>query len=452
MGFSTRELDIMFGACAKSTSSVCARPWIALAAVPVCALAAYFIVAEFRVRESLQVAQRALERNDLDEAKRYVDQCLSLRPNAPTALLLAARIARLRDALNDAEQYLDTLDSVQASSGEGRQERLLLSAQQGDIELVLQGIESRLKELPADSPEAGLIMEAMAKGFMEQGAWEDAIRWANGLCALPSRPPSQAARHFFLRGMIWEKVTQFHMPHMADAQALADFVRAVELDAKHIDARLHLAGMLYQVGRPSEAATHFECVRGCRADLAEVLLGLARCRIALAQFDDADRALDALVSMYPDHSDGLLECGRQAFHRGQFIQAEEWLRHAARAAPPYATEPYRLLRLVLLSQQKEVEAREVQATEERIEAANRRIEMLTVEAGKPGANASLCCAIGRGLTDLGQPQAGTAWYLTALRHDPRCVPAHEALADHFDRLGQNSRAARHRQKAREAGQ
>ncbi len=440
----------MVRACAKLFSFFGARPWVALVAAAVFGGATYFLVVEFRVRGALHAAQEGLDRDDLDDARRNIDYCLKLRLDAPTVLLLAARIARLHDAPNDAEQYLVKLEELHTTTAESLLERRLLSAQQGDLEPVLEALRSQLAQSAPDDRVALLILEALAKGFMERGVWPEAIAYANGLCPTPSQPRVESARHLCLRGMIWEKIAQQAEPHVAEQHALADFARAVELDPKQIDARLHLAGILYQAGRAAEAAAHFECVRGCRPDSAAALLGLAKCRIALAQLDAADQLLETLVTRYPDDWEGLLERGRQAFHHGQFVQAEAWLRRAVAAAPPYAAEPFRLLRYVLLAQKMDTPARHVQEQEERVEAANLRVEMLIMKASKPGVEAALCFEIGKSQTELGRPHAGSTWCLSALQIDPHYAPAHRALADCFDRLGQKSRAARHLQAAHEA--
>jgi tetratricopeptide (TPR) repeat protein len=322
--------------------------------------------------------------------------------------------------------------------------------QQGDLEAALDPLLARLAQAPPDGHEARQIREALARGFMERGLWPAAIDCANELCPTPTQPRPENPRYLFLRGLIWEKVTEQFEPHVAEQHALADFSRAVELAPKWVEARAHLAGMLYQAGHPLEAAAHFECARGCRPESPEVLLGLARCRVALAQPDVADQILETLTIKYPDHWAGLLERGRLTFHQGQYAVAEECLRRAAAAAPPYAAEPYRLLGFVLRAENQESAARQVKEKEDSVEAANLRVDVLSTKAKKPGADAALCCEVARDQMELGRPQAGASWYLSALQVDPHYGPAHQALADYFERVGQTSRAARHRQAAQEA--
>jgi Tfp pilus assembly protein PilF len=48
---------------------------------------------------------------------------------------------------------------------------------------------------------------------------------------------------------------------------------------------------------------------------------------------------------------------------------------------------------------------------------------------------------------LGHEKFGLGWLKSALQHDPRYAPVHQALADYYARRGDAENEARHRQAA-----
>ena len=55
--------------------------------------------------------------------------------------------------------------------------------------------------------------------------------------------------------------------------------------------------------------------------------------------------------------------------------------------------------------------------------------------------------LGELLTRVGQGELGVSWFHSALRQDPGYAPAHRALAEHYERVGDRERAASHRRQA-----
>ena len=107
-------------------------------------------------------ARRALERDSLDEALDHLDLCLKVPFRGAAVHLLAARTARRRDAYAEAERHLAACEQIAGMTKEVARERLLLTAQQGELE----GVEELLHgRTGANDPEAVLTLEALAKGY-----------------------------------------------------------------------------------------------------------------------------------------------------------------------------------------------------------------------------------------------------------------------------------------------
>jgi tetratricopeptide (TPR) repeat protein len=252
-----------------------------------------------------------------------------------------------------------------------------------------------------------------------------------------------------LRGRVWESLSK-NDPHFADERAREDYARALDLNPRSAEARLHLARTLYRQGRAGAAAAHFACLRQSRPDDPEVLLGLARCRGDLNQVADADQILGQLLAGNPNHFGALVERGRLAFHRGLTTEAVSWLRRALAVAPPYDSEPHLLLASCLRARGDRRGAATYRRKARRIEAANLRVEKLIARAKGSPRDAALRCRIGKELRRLGREEDSLSWFYSALESDPHYRPAHAALAEIFGRAGQPQRAARHRRAAAEA--
>lgn len=419
-------------------------PWLVFVVVGsmvMASVATYFVGVRLRLQSSLRAAQQALDLDRLDEAQKHLDLCLQLQPDDIAALLLAARTARRRDDLELAERHLTVLERLKGAHPERVLEQRLLNAQQGDLEAVTSVLEALTA---ADSPQAPWIFEALTKGYLQRSRSSDAA--TNAAQLLRCRPESP--RTFLLRGKVWDSLLQ--SPE-SDEGALAAFRRALELDPELIEARLLLARKLYRMGHTWEAAAHLECVLQQRPESAPaVLLDLARCRRDLNQLGEAERHLQALLARDDKDWAALVELGGLAFHKGETAHAEELLRRAAASAPPFERAPYRPLCLVLARQGKMMEAESYRQRDERIEAEEIRLEQLVARAQKSPGDAALLHKIGMQLVHLGRKQESLSWFFGALEIDSRYAPAHAALANHFERVGQRGRAARHRQVATES--
>ena len=370
----------------------------------------------------------ALERHDLAQAQEHLNFFLRIRARNADARLLAARIARRGGDFESAERALRAHEQLQHTSPEGALEWALLRAQQGDLEQN----ESLLRPLLEKSPDRALILEALAQGYIQTMRMHEALEC---LDRLVEADPG----HY--RAYLWRGVLEDSLDGRDDA--LRDFARAVELAPHFQEARLRLAEELYHLGRPREAIAHYEYLRTREPENADVLLGLARCRFDLGEWPAADALLDKLLAGSPNHAAALTERGRLAFHEQHPHQAETWLRQAVKVAPHDRAAHY-LLHLALEAQDKGAEDQQVVARLREIEADQSRLTTLMSRLKEAPGDPGVRTEIGQVLLRVGREPEGEQSLRTALQYNPRFAPAHAALADYYQRIGQLLLAAEHR--------
>jgi tetratricopeptide (TPR) repeat protein len=402
-----------------------------LVAIPAAGTAAIFLWAQYH----LDAAQGALERYAFDEAQHHIDLCLIVRFSSATVHLLAAQTARRRDAYLEAERHLTDCIRLGGRTPATDLERMLLTAQQGDLDGVITSLRARTG---TDHPEAVLALEALAKGFANR-FWE-----SNALICLNillERQP-QHPQALLLRARVWENRAR-RGEKEREQDALHDYQKAIEL-LPSFEAQLGLAGTLYRVGRPWEAMLLYEQLRPLQPANPALLLGLARCKYSLHEVDEAQRLLHELLQQNPDDAAALLERGRLALHAGQLADAEQWLRRAACASPRCDVEAHRVLGRCLQAADKTAEARQCLDELQAREAEVLDVERLIVRANRDLRDVALRYETAIKQLRLGREQDGVAALFLILEQQPQHGPARAALVDYLERAGQPDRAARYR--------
>ncbi len=411
------------------------HPLLAVGALALILLGTTTACALLGAQYHLHAGQRALERFAFDEAQRHLDLYLKVHFRSAAVHLLAAQTARRRDAYDQAENHLAACLQLEGMTEATALERLLLTAQQGDLDDVQGLLRARTG---ANDPEAVLVLEALAKGYVNR-FWQVHARVC--LNILLERQP-QHPQALLMRAQVFENLAR-NGAMEREEEALHDYHKAVELNPS-FEARLGLAGTLYRVGRPWDALLEYEQLHQGQTANPEVLLGLARCCHSLHDVDKARQLLDELLGQHPQHVAALLERGRLAFHAGQLPEAEKWLRQAAAFAPPWDSEPQRLLYECLQVAHKDEEARQCLDRLRTREANLLRVDRLTLQTNREPHNLALRYEVAIELMRLGREQDALAGLFFILEQEPRHGPAHEALADYYERTGQPRRAARHR--------
>jgi tetratricopeptide (TPR) repeat protein len=364
-----------------------------------------------------QAGQRDLQRYRYATAQAHLEACLRIWPRSPTALLLAARSARLAGDFEAARGHLAAGERINADNLEAlRLERLLLQVQRGglfpEVESFLVASAARR---PADTP---LILEALALGYVEDLRLFDAQRCLDEwLRREPDNPQA-----FFLRGRVQVRLTKVRA-------AVPDFQRALDLDPERDEVRRQLAEALLDSGSRQEAQEHFERLRQRQPSDPAALLGLARCRAEAGELDEARAMLDDLLAVHADSKGGLIERGRVALELGQPAEAEKWLRRAVSLDPSDRRANY-LLFESLVRQGKEGEARQQQEKANRVLADLARLGEIFEELNKSPEDVALHHELGVLYLRNGQEAQALRWFQRALQLDPAFTPTLKALAAH----------------------
>lgn len=381
-------------------------------------------------------AHRDWKRYHSAEALAHFKVCLHIWPWSRSTILhlWAAQAARREGDFEEAGRLLHECQStLHDNSPESLFEWAMLRAARGDLETTLEPLQHAARLQPGLLP---VVFEALAEGYLTLSRVLDALRITEEWLKLEPNNPQA----WFVRCKIHR--------HVGAVQAvLADSQRVLELDPERIEARWWLAIALLDVGRYQEAYQQMEILGAAHSQDVNVQVRWAICLWRLERAEEARRLLDGVLAEHPHHGLALLTRGQMLLNTGQYAEAEPWLREAARVLP-YEHATQNALWECLRQQGKSEEA---EAQRERKEALFERLTQLTDILGhrmqqKPD-DPSLHCKLGTLYLQLGSPQMGEAWLLSALRLDPHYQPALEALAQYFQERGDKERAERYRRQA-----
>ncbi len=362
-------------------------------------------------RQFLRQGEEALRAREYDKAREHLSRYLSHRPGDAHARLLAARAARHLREYYEAYEHLGRCREAGGDAEAVEVETALLAVERG--EEPDPGLRRRALE---DDELALVILEVLIQHDLDAYRLRQAL---HGLTRyLRARPDDLQA--LLARGYVWERFLYF-------ADALADYRKAVEAHPDSERARLKLAETLLIAGTPDEALEHFEWLAGRRAGQPEVQLGLARCRRRLGQGEEAARLLAPLLAREPPDGEALWERGQVELDRGRAPEAEEWLRKAVRASPHDRRIAHSLHRCLLALGRRD-EAEKVGARVAEIDADLRRLDQVRQAVLERPDDAALRCEGGLLFLRNGERQEGIRWLRRALRLDPKCQAARDALA------------------------
>jgi len=413
------------------------RPGRAVAAALVLAAGGYGLwigIDAWQFRHARAGAERALAAYDFPEARRHLDECIRRRPDDPAIRLLAAQAARRAGDLAAAQDQLEAFRERNGSDAVAKLEGAMLQAQRGQVREVSNYLMSRLEiRHPATSE---LVLEALASGCVQIYHLDRASLWIHELLQRAPKNPIG----MLLRGQSLETMGNYDKAEEAFRALIKDY-------PNHVKARLSLADLLVRTAqRFEEAAKHYEQARRLEPDQAAPLLGLVRCRIALAQTDEVRRLVAELEARYPDNSAALLECGRFAVTDNRLADAERLLRRAVQLAP-FDREAHYRLGVCLQQLAQTGEAQQHIDKSRQIEADMIRIEKVFDAIVKAPDDPALRLEVGQICLRNGQAQEGLRWLHGALELNPGHMATHAALAAFYVQQGNAEQAEYHRQRA-----
>lgn len=295
---------------------------IILVLLAIIGFALYQLAITLWANHQYRLAQEALERFDLKEARVHLDSCLTLRPSDVPARLLTAQTARRLKDFKEADRHLRLALEQGASKEEVAFEQSLLRLQLGDLDGAAQ-VAHFCADKP-DSPEAALALEALIEGS-SRALQLSLAKWSIDLW-LKHRPASlDQARGLVWRGRILELSEDF-------PQAIAVFRQAVGLQPDFIPARIALVEGLIR-DDPRQAESEFDWLRRHAPKDPDVRFLTARFLRNFAQPAEAGKVLDELLADEPKRVPALLERGRVALDLNQPKEAERWLLQALDLEP-----------------------------------------------------------------------------------------------------------------------
>jgi tetratricopeptide (TPR) repeat protein len=361
-------------------------------------------------RPWLRQGEAALAARDDRRARELLERYLSHRPNDARARLLAARAARRLREYYDAQEHLRLCREAGGDAELIEIETALIAVQRGEEP------PPRLRQrAEKDDETARTVLEVLIQHDLDNYRLRPALQgltrylrtWSDDL-------PARLARAF-----VWERFLSF-------PDALEDYRQAVEQHPDSEPARLKLAETELIAGTPEAALAQYEWLAARHPERPEVRLGLARCRRRLGQLDEAQQQLAALAEEVPENGEVIWERGQVELDLGRAAEAEPWLRKAVRLLPHDRRVVYSLHRCLLALDRRE-EAEKVNARVAAIDADLRQLEKVRQAVMERPDDAALRCEGGLLFLRNGERDEGLRWLRLALRLDPQCQAARDAL-------------------------
>jgi tetratricopeptide (TPR) repeat protein len=398
------------------------------------------VVPYFRAHSHWKQAQEALADSDFLTAREHLEECQAAWPTSAETSFLLARTCRRAGDFDAAREHLLQAGDLGWSKEQLDLEYLLVSAQQGLFEGDLERTLERFLET-RQHPEEVLIFEALAKGYLHTYRLFEARSLLTAW--IVAHPDHWQPRMW--RATVLERLGKAEF----DA-ARADYETVLELRPQHFEARLRLARVLLGIGQDhAGTARHFELYLAEHPSDPEALNGLARCRRALGQLDDARTLLERLVAANNRYGPGLVTFALLESDQENHEQALFWLRKAEEVGPNELDTVHHLA-IVLRRLHKEAEAEEYEQKFRRLEADLRELDKATKRVATNPRDVSARHTAGVILIKVGKEQEGVRWLESALRQDPRHKPTHQALAEYYEGSKDpqlRSLAAAHRRQA-----
>ncbi len=400
-----------------------------------------------------RAAQAAAERNDIAGEQQHLLECLKGWKTDPEIYLRAARAARRLGKFEEADRCLRQGQRFNGASAEVELERLLLNLERHNPNLEPRIALESLRQVPENHPALPEALEGLSKVCLDNYLLQDALaavtRW------IELQPNN--VKPLLLRGWVLEQLAYNPQP------AVADYRRAVELDADNYTARLRLAEALVKTKQSAEALPELETLQKRQPANLVVLLNLALCREDLGESPEAVQLLDALLtpqrlalvqklsarlrvdlpipreieeaewyrqamSQAPYGSrnqahyivdlyiQALVERAKLAA-RAKKGQGEQFLRQAVELDPFDYLANYQLL-LSVEQRGDQAEARRLQAKVAEIRADQLRMSAAAAQAAANPHNPAPRCVAAEILLRNGQPQEAMRWLRGALQENP----------------------------------
>jgi tetratricopeptide (TPR) repeat protein len=394
----------------------------------------YFIVFLSRPRQQQHAAEVALEQRRYDDALNHLRLCASEWPNDARVQLLLARTERLRGEVEQAEKHLLSCQRLQEKQSgrfgdDAKLEWALLEAQRGNLGKVEPFLRSRLQ---ANDPDSVLILDTLSTELVKSNRLPEAKQCLDTWVQLQPNNGTVLMR----RGSVLEHLRSYD-------EALTDYRHSLDADPEQDQVRLHVAALLLDRNRTSEAAEHAQLLAERLPENPRVLALLARMRCAEGKLEEADKLLERSLAKNAQDPQTLSQRGALFLQLGRPPEEAEKLFRRALERAPYERQTLYLLSSCLERLGKKDEAKQLAARLARNDAEMKRLESLTHEitTTKPD-DVGLRYEVGRILLSNGFTDDGLRWLGTVLKRDPGHEPTRRLLADFYRGSGQGQVASR----------
>jgi predicted Zn-dependent protease len=307
---------------------------------------------------------------------------------------------------------------------------VLILTQRGKLTEMEHFLRRRIQE---GHPDRLLILETLSWEFMGRNRLSDALSLLN--LWLEEQPDDYEA--LVRRGWVEE--------HMLDMdKAAEDYRKALALQPARDNVRQRLTEVLLKRNRSTDALAEAEELLRRQPDNPDANYCYACCLRLLGRTREAEQLLDRLLAGQPRHANALGMRAQLAVEAGRDQEASELLVRAIELDPSGQSLKYNLM-LCLNRLGKTEEAKVVEAKMAESAAEIRRMDKLVREVNQKPNDPALRYEAGMIFLRNGFTQDGLHWLYTALDIDPNHRPTHQALADYFERTGEEARSRHHRQ-------
>ena len=395
----------------------------------------------------LDYAQRALDRRDIQQAKRHVRTADYLGGSEAETQFLLARIHRKLGEYDDMKLHLSLAEKSGLDKTRAQREHWLAMAQTGQLDEIEGKLNDWLAEQDRDMLE---ICEAYANGLAKLARFDD----AEALLDAWERDFPDDPEPNYRRGRIREHQRQYEIAEQQYQAALAK-------DNKFYPAAYSVARISLDRKQPDVALEYFEVCMELEDNVAAIV-GKARCLKALGRTDEASVLLrDALearsevwarsykaVGENPHKAEAATELGKIELEAGNLQEAEKWLQLAVRENPRDLLARYAFANVL----QRLNRTGEADREFERVRVAREALEhagVLHDRIDRKPDDVESRFNLGRILLEYDLEQKGLYWLQSVLVYDPDHQPTHALLAHYFESHASESRhfrrlASRHR--------
>jgi tetratricopeptide (TPR) repeat protein len=384
-------------------------------------------------RDHWRRARQCLDDYDFAAARGHLQVCLEKWPLNAEAHFLMARTCRRLDDLAAWEAHLHKAEVLQWPREKVVLEIHLRQAQTGDLRDVEAGLLTYLREAPPDEKE---VRVALAKGYLHN-------RHLNEIVALTDTwvaryPDDWQARLY--RG----RALQFFAPHRDEA--VAEYLRVLELRPDQAQARLWLAQLYSAAARYQDSLHHYQVLVAAHPDDADALYGVAHCQASLGQDDEARATLNRLFVQMPGHALGLLLRAKLDLNGGAPGQALPLLRKAE-AVIPYEPELVYNLALALKRLGQKDEADRYQGRLQKLAEQTALLEKLKQKIQDKRDDWELRYRAATLSLQMGREADALREFQVILWNVPEHLATHRALAEYYREKGDAKRADYHQARA-----